>query len=91
MAQLHIEHATGLSKDQIRVKLGEVMGKIEQKFGLKGNWSGDNYTFTRSGVDGKAVIQDGKVVVDIKLGMLLSALKGRIESEMLSKFREGLP
>jgi len=91
VAQLHIEHTTGLSKDKIREKLGEVMGKIEQKFSLTGRWSGDNYTFTRSGVDGKAVIQDGKVVVDIKLGMLLSALKGRIESEMIEKLREGLP
>lgn len=91
MAQLHIEHSTGLSKDKIREKLGEVMEKVEQKFGLTGNWSGDNYTFSRSGVEGKAVIQEGKVVVDIKLGMLLSALKGRIESELMSKFREGLP
>ncbi len=91
MASLHIEHPTSFNKDQIREKLGEVMGKIEEKFGLKGAWHGDEYTFTRSGVDGKAVINDGKVVVDIKLGLMLSALKGVIESEMRTKLREGLP
>lgn len=91
MASLHIEHATSFKKDQIRGKLGEVMGKIEEKFSLKGAWRGDEYTFSRSGVDGKAVISDGRVVVDIKLGLMLSALKGVIESEMKTKLREGLP
>lgn len=91
MATLHIEHPTRFKKDEIREKLGEVMGKIEEKFNLKGSWRGDEYTFTRSGVDGKAVISDGKVVVDIKLGLMLSALKGVIESEMKTKLREGLP
>lgn len=91
MASLHIEHTTSLDKSSVREKLGEVMEKVEKKFDLEGSWSGDNYTFKRSGVDGKAVIQDGKVVVDIKLGMLLGALKGKIESELKTKLQEGLP
>ena len=91
MAKLHIEHKTSLSKDDIRVKLGEVMGKIEEKFDIKGSWSGDDYAFSRSGVDGKASIKDGLVTIDMKLGLVLSALKGRIESEMVSKLKEGLP
>jgi putative polyhydroxyalkanoate system protein len=91
VASLHIEHATRLSKADIRTKLGEVMGKIEEKFSLKGSWKGDEYTFTRSGVDGKAVINDGRVVVDIKLGLMLGALRGVIESEMKTKLKEGLP
>jgi putative polyhydroxyalkanoate system protein len=88
---IHIEHHTRLERAVIRVKLGEVLGKVESKFNLTGTWSGDTYTFTRSGVDGKAVITDGKVVVDIKLGLLLSALAGMIESELRSKLQEGLP
>ena len=91
MAKIHIEHATRLSRDEIREKLGEVMDKIEKKFDLEGTWKGDEYTFTRKGVDGHAVIRDGGVVIDMKLGMLLSALKGRIEKEMLSKLQGGLP
>jgi putative polyhydroxyalkanoate system protein len=91
VASLHIEHSTRFTKDDIRGKLGEVMGKIEERFSLKGSWRGDEYTFTRSGVDGKAVISDNRVVVDIKLGLMLSALRGVIESEMKTKLREGLP
>jgi putative polyhydroxyalkanoate system protein len=91
LASLHIEHATSLSKAQIREKLGEVMGKIEERFSLKGSWKGDEYAFNRSGVDGKAVISDRLVVVDIKLGLMLGALKGIIESEMHTKLKEGLP
>ncbi len=91
MAKIHIEHATSLSRDDIREKLGEVMEKIESKFNLKGSWRGDEYTFTRRGVDGHATIRDGSVVIDMKLGMVLGALKGRIEKEMLSKLQGGLP
>jgi putative polyhydroxyalkanoate system protein len=91
VASIHIEHKTSLARDAIREKLGEVMEKVEAKFNLAGSWSGDKYAFKRSGVDGEAVIQDGKVVVDIKLGMLLGALKGRIESELKTKLEEGLP
>ncbi len=91
MAKLHIEHMTNLSHDTIRKKLAEVMGKIEERFNLKGIWKDDEYTFTRSGVEGHAVIRDGKVVIDIKLGLMLSALKGKIVSEMRTKLKEGLP
>lgn len=91
MSKIHIDHKTSFSKDDIREKLGEVMGKIETKFKIKGNWSGDEYNFSRSGVGGKAVISDGKVVIDLKLGLVLKPFRKKIESEMVSRLKEGLP
>lgn len=91
MAKLHIDHDTGLSKEDIRGKLTDIMGKIEERFDLTGSWSGDTYTFKRKGLDGKAVIMDKKVSVDMSMGMLIGAFKGKIESELKSKLKEGLP
>jgi putative polyhydroxyalkanoate system protein len=91
MAQLRIVHTTTLNCDEIREKVGEVMGAVERRFDLKGHWDGDKYVFKRSGLDGVASIEDGKVSVTMELGFLLSALKGRIESEMKSKLSEKLP
>ena len=91
MAKLHIEHETGLSKEEIRGKLSDIMGKIEERFDLTGSWSGDTYTFKRKGLDGKAVIMEKKVTVDMSMGMLIGAFKGKIENELKSKLKAGLP
>ena len=91
MAQIRIEHETALSCDQIRERLQEVMEKLETRFGLQGGWNENVYNFKRSGVDGSATITDGKVVVVMNLGLVLGALKSRIETEMMEKLKAGLP
>jgi putative polyhydroxyalkanoate system protein len=47
--------------------------------------------FQRQGVDGRIALQPGQVHVDAKLGMLFSALKGTIESELRRVLQERLP
>lgn len=91
MAEARIEHRTTLKKNDIKQRVSEVMGEVERRFDLKGRWDGDRYTFTRSGLDGLAVVEDGKVTVTITLGLLLSALRGRIESEIRARLGEKLP
>jgi putative polyhydroxyalkanoate system protein len=91
VAKIRIEHETNHSSAEIREKVNEVMAKVEERFGIKGEWSGDTYRFKRSGMDGSAEVSDGKVVIAMNLGMMLSPLKGRIRDEMLAKLKEGLP
>lgn len=91
MAKLNIEHQTKHSKEEIRSKLTEIMGKVEESYNLTGSWSGDTYTFKRKGLDGKATIADNKVSVQMEMGMLLGAFKGKIESELKQRLKDGLP
>ena len=91
MAKIRIDHATSLSRDDIRKRLGEVMGEVERRFDLEGAWQGDSYAFKRSGLDGTAVVEDGRVSVTMELGLILGVLKGRIESELRAKLAEKLP
>ncbi len=39
-------------------------------------------TLERQGVNGELVLNDGEVNVQLKLGMMLSPMKGQIESEI---------
>jgi putative polyhydroxyalkanoate system protein len=91
MAKLSIEHKTTHSKEAIRSKLSEIMGKVEESYGLTGSWSGDTYSFKRKGLDGAATIVDQKVTIAMEMGMLLGAFKGKIESELRARLMKGLP
>jgi putative polyhydroxyalkanoate system protein len=67
------------------------MRDVERRFELTGRWDGNRYTFSRAGLDGVAVVEPGRVTVELDLGFLLSPLKGRIKSEIESRLAEGLP
>ena len=82
MATIQLEKETKLSKEEIKSKVEEIAKSLKEKYGVKGEWQGDNYSIKASGVDGKIVVEDGKIKVDIKLGILVSAFKGKIESAL---------
>lgn len=82
MSAIDIEHAHNLPKAKARLAIEEVAEKLAERFGVDYGWEGDTLKFTRSGVDGKIDLQPGGLHVTAKLGFLLSAMKGPIESEI---------
>ena len=56
--------------------------KLQAKLGVNCAWQGDTMTLERQGVNGELVLNDGEVNVQLKLGMMLSPMKGQIESEI---------
>ena len=82
MAHINVERTHTLGLEVARVKAREVVAKLESQYGLKPQWSGDKVAFKRSGVDGVLEISENTVKVDVKLGMLMSALSGMIKSEI---------
>ena len=64
------------------VDLGE---KLQSKYQAKTSWEGDKTMNVKGpGVEGKLLIGDNKVDVNLDLGFLLSPMKGKIE-EALTK------
>lgn len=55
---------------------------MKKDVGLDYRWSGDALHFDRPGVSGQFQVNDKHVKVDVKLGLLLSGLKGKIEQEL---------
>lgn len=87
MADLHIhrDHELGLAKARkVAFAWAE---QVEQEFGMECTYvegkTGDEVSFTRSGVSGTLVVTKNTFELDAKLGFLLGAFKDRIESEIV--------
>ena len=86
MADIHIqrEHRLGLAKARkVAWRWAET---AEEKFGMactviEGR-GGDVVEFTRAGCDGRLVVAADRFELTARLGMLLGAFSGRIESEI---------
>ena len=86
MADIHIHrsHALGLAK--ARKTAWKWAETVEEKFGMEctvieGEKS-DVVEFTRTGVDGKLVVTAHAFELEAKLGFLLGAFRGKIETEI---------
>ena len=87
MADIHIlrEHTLGLIKARkIAFKWAE---RAEEEFGMSCTSDegevADEVSFTRSGVTGNLSVTQDRFELSAKLGFLLGAFKGRIESEIV--------
>lgn len=90
MSTIDIRHAHTLPAENARKAIEEVAAKLSERFGLESNWVGDVLNFNGSGVDGAIALQPGQVQVTVKLGFLLSAMKGMVESEIQRVLKEKL-
>ena len=86
MADIHIHrsHALGLAK--ARKTAWKWAEAVEEKFGMEctviEGEDSDVVEFTRAGVDGKLLVTADAFELDAKLGFLLGAFRGKIESEI---------
>lgn len=86
MAQLavHRTHTLGLAQARERAK--EWVAQAERDYGLLCEYQPgeveDRVLFRRSGVSGELRVGADRFALDAKLGFLLSAYKGRIESQI---------
>ncbi|MBA8680700.1 polyhydroxyalkanoic acid system family protein [Stenotrophomonas tumulicola] len=90
MSSIDVQHAHALAAPEARKAIEEVAAKLSERFGLQSNWRGDVLDFSGSGVDGAIELQPGAVRVTAKLGFLLSAMKGMVESEIQRVLKEKL-
>jgi len=90
MSSIDIRHAHSLPADGARQAIEDVAAKLSERFGLQSNWLGDVLNFSGSGVDGAIALLPGQVHVTAKLGFLLSAIKGMVESEIQRVLKEKL-
>jgi len=90
MSNIDVSHAHALPHDQARAAIEQVAAKLSERFGLQSQWRGEVLDFSGSGVDGAIELQPGAVRVTAKLGFLLSAMKGMVESEIQRVLKEKL-
>lgn len=86
MADISLErkHALGLKKAKAAAQ--KVADDLSEHFDLASAWDGNVLSFKRAGVSGALQVSKDKVSVDIKLGLLLSAFKPKIEERIHKDF-----
>lgn len=81
---LHRKHTIGLKKAKVAAQ--KVADDLAQEYGMESEWDGNVLRFSRSGVEGALEVAKDSVVLDAKLGFLLSAFRGRIEEHVNENF-----
>ncbi len=82
MSTISIERKHSTTLAHARQLAEQVADELKQDFGLDWLWQGDALHFQRPGVKGQLLVGSDRIKVDVKLGLLMSALKGRIETEI---------
>ncbi|KAA3625813.1 MAG: polyhydroxyalkanoic acid system protein, partial [Proteobacteria bacterium] len=63
-------------------------GELSREFDARCDWHGDELRFARAGANGRVCISDDEVRVEMKLGILLSPLKGKMERAINEKLAD---
>ncbi|HAD09476.1 MAG TPA: polyhydroxyalkanoic acid system protein [Porticoccaceae bacterium] len=83
MAKIRVQRDHQLSLDTVRETADELADQLRKRFGGSYGWQGDELSYKRSGVDARIICSKQDIVVDVKLkGLMMSALRGTIESEI---------
>lgn len=88
MPQIDIRRPHQLSVAEARAVVDKVAARMQEKFGMEGQWQGDSFRFSRSGVNGSISVASDVIHVKAELGMMLSPLKGMVEQEIRRKLDE---
>ncbi|MEK1943375.1 MAG: polyhydroxyalkanoic acid system family protein [Pseudomonas sp.] len=90
MARITVERSHTLGREGARAKAEELAERLAQEYAVRYQWNGDVLEFKRSGADGSIEVGDDSVRVELKLGLMLSALSGTIKREIEKGLDESL-
>lgn len=82
MSEIKIEKQHALGEAEAKKRVVEMEAKLKEKYGVTLAWRGNEADLKGSGVSGVLRVSASAVAVDVKLGLMLRPLAGKI--------REGL-
>jgi putative polyhydroxyalkanoate system protein len=82
MSRIHITRTHGLTLKKAKTAAEQIAAELGEEFDIAYEWDGDVLRFERSGVNGEIRVGKKTLEVEAKLGLLVSMLKGRIETEV---------
>jgi putative polyhydroxyalkanoate system protein len=90
MSKIHIVRRHTLSLNDAKAEVERIAKRMEDEFGADYAWDGDTLCFARSGVSGHIIVTGDALDLTVRLGLLLSAMKGQIEQQIAAKVDETL-
>ncbi len=88
MPSIEIRRPHQMSITEAHAVVEQVAARMNEKFGMQGQWEGDTLKFSRQGVNGTIAVGSDAVLVSAQLGLMLTPLKGMIEQEIRRKLDE---
>ena len=88
MADILIRRKHGKTTAEARASAEHMVQELKEEMGLDCAWDGDALCFKRPGVSGELRLEEKEVVLSIKLGFFLAALKPSIENAVHKFFDE---
>ena len=86
MPSISVSRAHNLSHKKARDAAERIARDLQKRFALDYAWDGDEVTFERPGVSGRMLVAKDRVALDVRLGLLLTAIKPMIEREIHAQF-----
>lgn len=80
MIKMKRRHALGTKKARSTVEA--LARKLQKDLDAEYHWEGSTLRFKRTGASGHIDVTDKELAIEIKLGILLSPLKGKIEKTL---------
>lgn len=90
MANIQIKRKHNLGVEVACTRVEEVAKSLESDLNVKYEWKGNKLLFQRSGASGIINVGDDIIDLDIKLGLMLSPMKGKIEETVRQKLDAAL-
>jgi putative polyhydroxyalkanoate system protein len=88
MADIKVVRKHHLGVAQAKKIAQKTADDLAQEYDLKSVWDGDTLRFSRSGVEGTMAVTPTEIRLEAKLGLLLSAFKGKIEQHIEHRLDE---
>jgi len=82
MSDIQIKRHHNMDEEQLRSMTEELGQKLKAKFGGEYHLEGNIVRYNYHGADARVSFNETTVQVDVKLGLLMMAFKGMIESEV---------
>jgi putative polyhydroxyalkanoate system protein len=71
-----------MNPEEARSRVEAIAKDLKKEYKIDYVWKGNRLLFKRSGAAGNLDLGDGFIELDIKLGMVLAPLKGKIEKSI---------
>jgi len=82
MASINISYPHQRTLQEAREAAQTFAGKLQAKLGVESRWQDNTLLLERTGVNGAMSLSEGLVEVHLTLGMMLTPMKGQIETEI---------
>jgi putative polyhydroxyalkanoate system protein len=90
MATIDVRRSHDIGKEAARKAAEQIAQKLKDKLSVTYRWEGDDLRFERTGASGRIRVTDTEVRVEVDLGFLLKAMKGKVESKVHQYLDEAL-